>query len=119
MLNIRRRLYIVVATLTLAQSVNAQAQETVRIAGTGTQNCESWTAYVRYPYESKSDANAVEIGLTSWALGYASAAAVYGGPDVFAKTDNHSFIDAISERCKKFPKARVDSVVEKILKEAP
>jgi hypothetical protein len=119
MLNIWGRLCVAVATLVFAQTVSVKAQDAVMIAGVGTLNCDSWTRYVRYPYESKPDANAVEIGVTSWALGYASAVAVYGGPGVLRSNGNNSFIDAISRRCKDFPSARIDAVIEKILKEAP
>jgi hypothetical protein len=111
---------VAVATLTLSQAANINADETVTLAGVGMNYCDYWRASVRYPYDKDHDL--AEAGLTEWALGYASAAAVYGGPQVFTRNNtnsNISLIDAISRRCKDFPTARIDAVIQKLLHDAP
>ena len=120
MRNIRGLLSIAVATLALAQATSAS--DTGKIAGVGTQSCRSWTSYVRSPinFEATYKNNATsEAAYTSWAQGYASGAAIWNGPEVFRVMTSAEFIDTISDRCKAYPSARIDTVVKKIIVEAP
>jgi hypothetical protein len=104
-----------------APKVHADKADMRAIAGAGALKCSDWIVSVKDPFDA-GKASALGLGFAQWAWGYASGAAIWGGPGVFDgvyNNDHNALIDAITRRCRDYPGASIAPVVKQIIEGAP